>query len=163
MPSSFSSSIAGYEGFSAMLYSALILFLYRLSLTDDRLHWIPAVSLTVALFRPDGAIVGTAFTLACLPYAYRAGILHRYLRIALVAGMVGISYFIWRYIYFGHLLPLPLYVKSVGSVVAYYELIPGLTVPYFQGLPKSLQVSCLTSCRKGSRRSPYDKQRLTIE
>ncbi len=146
-----------------MLYSALILFLYRLSLTDDRLHWIPAVSLTVALFRPDGAIVGTAFTLACLPYAYRAGILHRYLRIALVAGMVGISYFIWRYIYFGHLLPLPLYVKSVGSVVAYYELIPGLTVPYFQGLPKSLQVSCLTSCRKGSRRSPYDKQRLTIE
>jgi len=131
-------AVAGYEGFSSMLYSALILLLFRLSLQDRQLHWIPVVSIVVTLFRPDGAIVGISFSLICLVYAYQAGRLRSYLHSALLAVTIGIAYFTWRYLYFGYLLPLPLYVKSVGAVIRYYDVWPGLSVPYYQGLKTNL-------------------------
>jgi len=157
---------AAYLGFSSSLYAALVVLLLWTALryTPRSTLWIPWVGLVIALFRPDGVIIGVGFTLTGIAQARQLGIIRRYMAGSVATAIVGLSYFAWRYAYFGLLLPLPLYVKAraatlynegVGAVdgsmltlVSTY--IPGLQyqldylVQRTSPLPMLMAILCLT-------------------
>jgi hypothetical protein len=101
-------TLAGYLGFSATLYAALALLLLRLYVDGPR-EWIPPLALLLGLVRPDGVLLGAGFVLLAARDARdrRAYVVRSALALA-----VGALYFVWRWRYFGELLPLPLVVKS---------------------------------------------------
>lgn len=107
-------ALAGFFGFSATLYGALALLVFSLSLElrPRPLTWIPIASLALGLFRPDGVLLGVAYTLLGFHPARSAGVARAYLRNAALALVLGAAYFAWRFQYFGLPLPLPLYVKE---------------------------------------------------
>ena len=113
----FHGSAAAYVGFSTMLYSSLIALLYWVATTQRGrgVCWLPVIGLVVALFRPDGVVVGASFALLGL-WSARSRWLGRYLVVLLANGVGGLAYFAWRYAYFGLSLPLPLFVKSRPGV-----------------------------------------------
>jgi hypothetical protein len=112
------SAHAGYDGFSVQLYCGQVVLLYWLWLqgTARSLALVPYVALAIALFRPDGVLLGGGFyAIAVLTsvrdrHALRALLIH-----GAIAVVLGGLYFGWRAWYFGELLPLPLYVKSRGG------------------------------------------------
>jgi hypothetical protein len=110
--------IAAVGGFSVFLYMALILLAFVSVYKEKYILYTPYIGLVVALFRPDGVIIGIGFALVGLYIAYKTHQTKRYMVGILFGLVVGISYFIWRYNYFGNLLPLPLYVKGHGSLTA---------------------------------------------
>lgn len=109
---------ASYDGFSVQLYSGLILLAYCACISHARaaVVAVPYLSLVLGLFRPDGVIVGVGFCLVLLltrardPWTRKAFVIH-----GGIAFLGGLLYFAGRYLYFGELLPLPLYVKSRGG------------------------------------------------
>jgi hypothetical protein len=105
---------ASYGGFSTMLFAALIAILFygQWRWPPARLAWLPAFALVLALFRPDGALIGVLATAIALLQLRGAPHLRRFLLIAAASGAIGALYFFWRYAYFDMLLPLPLSVKS---------------------------------------------------
>lgn len=107
-------ALAGYWGFSSMLYSALILALFTLALKarGRAVLGIPILGLIVALFRPDGVAVGAGFVAVGLWPAWSASRVRSYLAASGACAVAGLGYFFWRWNYFGLLLPLPLYVKQ---------------------------------------------------
>jgi len=116
-------SQAAYAGFSVALYSSLIglLFLTSIIATGIYVAAIPIIGLILALFRPDGAIIGI---IVCITVAI---FLHRderkiYLAALMPCMFIGIAYFAWRWSYFGQFLPLPLIVKGQSD-----SALPGLT------------------------------------
>ena len=113
---------ASYAGFSAGIYAALVLVIvHRLLRADARgLMLVPLLSLLLGLIRPDGVIIGVVATLLALALCPREQRL-AYVRVMLATGLLGIAYFIGRWLYFGQTLPLPLYVKSAS-----HQLLPGL-------------------------------------
>ena len=114
-------AIAGYSGFSAMLYSALAVSLFALLLetSSERVVWLPLIGLVVALFRPEGVVLGVISTIvAAVRLRLQPTVLWRFLFAAAIAAAIGTAYFVWRWWYFRHLLPLPLYVKSHGPMLA---------------------------------------------
>lgn len=105
---------AGYAGFSTFFYSAIGLMLLD-CFVDARPHrvaLVPVLSFVLTLTRPDGAVVGLAFTLFGAFRAKALDGLKSYAISASSAGLAGLAYYIWRYRYFGLPLPLPLYVKG---------------------------------------------------
>jgi len=75
---------------------------------------VPLVGLLLGMTRPEGVLVAAAVlatSLVCLPRSQRA-------RVAAWTGgllvLPGALYFLWRATYYGHLFPLPFYLK-VGS------------------------------------------------
>lgn len=115
-------AIAGYAGFSTPLYAAMVLSLFLLSYQGSprTMLLIPSLGLLLGLFRPDGVIIGVVASVLgwfVCPREYR----RRYLLAALIAVAIGLTYFLWRWWYFGYLLPLPLYVKSDSEY-----LLPGM-------------------------------------
>jgi hypothetical protein len=109
---------ASYDGFSLQLYCGLIAWLFWLWLqeTPRSLAMLPYLALVVALFRPDGVLVGGGFFLVAVATRLRDRPALRALAIhGAVAALLGGLYFAWRWWYFGELLPLPLLVKSQGS------------------------------------------------
>lgn len=115
-------SQSAYGGFSTGLYAAMVLILFVAMLRPraEARHWIPLLAITIGLFRPDGVVIGVVATLIALFYTtkqYRA----KYLVFSAIAAVIGVTYFVWRWQYFGNLLPLPLYVKSDSN-----EALPGL-------------------------------------
>ena len=126
----FHGAAAAYGGFSAMLYSSLVALLYWVATTQRErgVFWLPVVGLVVALFRPDGVVIGVCFALLGLWPAGRRR-LGRYLAVLFLSGVGGLVYFAWRYAYFGLSLPLPLYVKSRPAVLSLgglFAQLPGL-------------------------------------
>jgi hypothetical protein len=109
-------AFAAYLGFSALLYSALAAWTFRRTLAalwNERSSTaIPWLALVLALFRPDGLILGAGFACVGFVAARRRAELSRYARAAGGAFLVALTYAIWRRWYFGLALPLPLYVKS---------------------------------------------------
>lgn len=105
-------TVAALGGFSVLPYMALILFAIHCLDRADKLNFVPYISIIIALFRPDGVILGVIFTLIGLAKAFHASQVKSYLKPMVIAGSIGIAYFFWRWWYFGNLLPLPLYVKS---------------------------------------------------
>lgn len=107
------STLAGYLGFSAMFYSAIVLALPCLLAWATRaIVWAPLLALTIGLIRPDGVALGAAFALIGFARARALGRLRRYAIVAFLAVGIGAVYYAWRLDYFRLLLPLPLYVKS---------------------------------------------------
>jgi hypothetical protein len=104
---------AAVGGFSVFLYCALVLLAFVCLYREKYILWTPIVAIVIALFRPDGVIIGVLYTLIGLVLVYRGGgPIRTYLLACLAALIVGLAYFFWRFNYFGNLLPLPLYVKS---------------------------------------------------
>lgn len=109
---------AAVGGFSVFLYMALILLAFISVYKERYLLYTPYIGLVIALFRPDGVIIGVGFALIGLYIAYKRHQTKQYMLGIILGLIIGISYFIWRYNYFGNLLPLPLYVKGHGSLTA---------------------------------------------
>lgn len=111
-------AVSGYTGFSSTLYSAIALSIFvSLFQTDPYLKArVPLLGIVFGLFRPDGVIVLAVATVIAFLQLWKADRDARrtFLRNVAVAVIIGASYFVWRYCYFGHFLPLPLYVKSAG-------------------------------------------------
>jgi arabinofuranosyltransferase len=116
-------ALAAYGGFSSMLYSALVVLLLHVSIhgRGRARQAIPLLAVTLALFRPDGLILGATFALIGAVAAKREGELRPYLVATAVSVLAGVGYFAWRWHYFGLLLPLPLYVKAHPSLSAKAE------------------------------------------
>lgn len=96
-------------GFSTLPFASLfaILAFYFLRRNDVA---VPLISLVLCLFRPDGVVFAVPLLISAL--VIYSG---RLRRVALDFGLFvlpGIGYFIWRWKYFGELLPLPFLVKS---------------------------------------------------
>jgi len=109
---------AGLGGFSVFLYMALILVAFISVHKEKYILYTPFISLIIALFRPDGVIIGVGFVVVGFYVAYKKRQIKPYMYGVFFGLVVGVSYFVWRYNYFGNLLPLPLYVKSHGSLTA---------------------------------------------
>ena len=111
-------ALAAYFGFSTMLYAALVLLLFERAFRarGRALCALPVLGVVVSLFRPDGALIGVGFTAVGLLLAWRGPERRAYLAWSAGAGLVGVAYFLWRWSYFGLLLPLPLYVKQHSTV-----------------------------------------------
>lgn len=106
-------SLAGYVGYSATLYSALILIAFYLFLEEHRfLHLLPYLALIISLFRPDGVIISVGYVLLVYLKLKKEINLKKFILNIAVSVLIGLVYFIWRWIYFDSFLPLPLYVKS---------------------------------------------------
>ena len=118
------SAAAGYVGLGSMLYGALALWAYWLFVAGGAAHtlMLPHAALLLGLFRPDGVLLGAGFAALGLWRARRQGIAARYLCFAGAAGAVGGVYFLWRWQYFGHALPLSLHLSARGA-----GPLPGLT------------------------------------
>jgi hypothetical protein len=109
-------AVAALVGFSSLFYSGVAAFGLALCLAglggDARARWIPCVALLLALIRPDGVVLGAGFVLVGWIAAARASTVRGYLLRCLAVAAVGAVYFVWRWNYFGLLLPLPLYAKG---------------------------------------------------
>jgi hypothetical protein len=109
-------AIAGWAGFSTLLYVALVVWLADLATRagPGLPRALPLVALVVGLVRPDGVLLGLAFVLGAFVVAGSARRAPGWRGAALGALALGGAYFAWRWWYFGELLPLPLIVKSNG-------------------------------------------------
>jgi hypothetical protein len=105
---------ASYVGFGTMLYAACALALFEVyaDASGKALLGVPWLALLLGLLRPDGVILGAAFAVLVMPRARREGSLVPYFASCAGSVVVGAAYFLWRWHYFGLLLPLPLYVKG---------------------------------------------------
>lgn len=109
-------ALAGWAGFSAFAYVALVVWLADLATRDGpRLRRaLPLAALVVGLVRPDGVLLGVAFVVAAWVAAGPARRERGWREASVAALVLGAAYFAWRGWYFGELLPLPLVVKSNG-------------------------------------------------
>lgn len=134
---------AAVGGFSVFLYMALILLAFVSVYKEKYVLYTPYIGLIIALFRPDGVIIGIGFAFVGLYIAYKKHQTKQYMTGIIFGLVVGVSYFVWRYNYFENLLPLPLYVKSYGSLTAglvdnyawtktnFYLLVPLFLLAFF--------------------------------
>lgn len=113
---------ASIVGFSVAFYCSIIAaILYLVMFGKGReVLLIPILGVFLALLRPDGAIIGVLTTLLYFFIADQSRKLS-FLVVTLICAIVGIVYFVWRWNYFGEVLPLPLIVKSSSDV-----FLPGL-------------------------------------
>jgi len=102
-------SFAAEAGFSVFAF-ALFLGLMAASAFYERYGCAVVAGLLLCLVRPDGVV----FALPLLAvYLFRGlRISSRLWKLSVGFVLPGIVYFLWRWHYFGHLLPLPFYVKS---------------------------------------------------
>lgn len=110
--------VAASGGFSVFFYVSIVALIFYYLYKEINLLSVPILSLLLGLVRPDGVILGFGFVLLGLILSYKIGRTKKYLYYTVVAAILGVSYFLWRYYYFGNLLPLPLYVKSGGGLLS---------------------------------------------
>lgn len=108
--------VAGLEtaAFALVVLRAVIVGKRALEGTDTRAWELPALLVVGGMLRPEGAIA-VAPALVCWFWLRRTDPAARVA--TLVAALVGVSYFLWRWSYFGHLLPNTFYVKfgNIGA------------------------------------------------
>ncbi|MBO1924388.1 hypothetical protein [Thiomicrorhabdus sp. 6S3-12] len=104
--------LAGIGGFSVYLYLGLISLAVYFIYHGEKCYLIPLVGIALSLFRPDGVILAIGFWLVSLYLCSQNKEFKKFAIYTLIAFVIGVVYFLWRYNYFGNLLPLPLYVKS---------------------------------------------------
>jgi len=125
-------------GFSAVFFATIyVICLHYWTHKEYRFMYLAL--LVLCLTRPDGVIWGAPLVLL---HQLIGGITKSKIILSLKHLILpGIMYFIWRYDYFGHLLPLPFYVKSSGErdlIIFFYSsikavaivLIPALVIFY---------------------------------
>ncbi len=100
---------AAIAGFSVFPFGFLItLCVYAFIRRKDTV--LAAAMLLLCLFRPDGVIFAVPLAaMRLFEGPKRAALLVRYISLCALPGII---YFIWRWNYFGELLPLPFLVKS---------------------------------------------------
>jgi hypothetical protein len=129
-------SLAAWSGFSSISYSALaVLTLHTSRKAPRALLAVPFMALLLALFRPDGVVLGTCFGVVGFVAAHRTGHSRPYLRAAGIAAALGAVYFAARWAYFGLPLPLPLYVKSRLNLSDKASGYPAFAQAVFEALP----------------------------
>lgn len=116
-------SQASFSGFSSGFYASFIVAIFYITYVNKKelLHLIPITGIILGLLRPDGVIIAVCATFIGFYFAFRQDVLRKYFFYSVVALIIGIAYFLWRYNYFGNLLPLPLYVKGASA-----ESLPGI-------------------------------------
>ena len=100
---------AAIVGFSTLPFACLLVLLAWCLIRKDDVG-LPIVALLLCLFRPDGVVFAVPMLAAALIISPG-----RRRRLALDFSLFvlpGVLYFLWRWHYFGRLLPLPFYVKS---------------------------------------------------
>ncbi|MCK5538871.1 MAG: hypothetical protein KAI79_18740, partial [Bacteroidales bacterium] len=117
-------AFASYVGFSVLAYVSLMLAVYYFAWKMHLNKWL-FFSIVFILFRPEAVLLFSGSVLYILVYSLQRKINIPYKHFSILI-IVGIVYFIWRYQYFNELLPLPLYVKQLGSA-AYYSNLKDLT------------------------------------
>jgi len=125
---------AAEAGFGVFPF-ALFLGTMAAAAYKERYGWAVAGGLLLCLIRPDGVVFAVPLLAV---YLFRGeGVRSRGWK--LVAGFIvpGLAYFIWRWHYFGHLLPLPFYVKSDTARVCGF-----LVVRSAESLAAPLLASC---------------------
>lgn len=112
----FSLTLASHLGFSTQLYAALCLLVFLILWRGSGRKWIalPYACLLMGLLRPDGVIIGAVAFFCSLPLIDKQA-LPRYLIHSFASLTVAVAYFLWRFITYGHWLPLPLIVKSASD------------------------------------------------
>lgn len=127
---------ASFAGFSTAFFSALVVVVFAIYWqgSSKQLLFIPCLALALGLIRPEGVLIGGAYALLGLRSVWGTKFRNRYLIHLAISAFTGVLYFVWRYEYFGHLLPLPLYVKSHGG---------GLHLGLHSGIVANLQWSAL--------------------
>ncbi len=110
-------AFASYLGFSVLAYVSLMLAVYYYAWRMDLNKWL-FFSVVFILFRPEAVLLFSGSALYILIYSLKAKINIPYKHFTILL-LVGIVYFIWRYEYFNELLPLPLYVKQLGTAEYY--------------------------------------------
>jgi len=112
---------AALQGFSVMFWGGL-LWICAWTYWENKYKWLIVISFLTVLTRPDGLIVVAPLILVS---AWQNRDQWREFVVYLLLGAIipGCAYFIWRYNYFGELLPLPFYVKtSYEKVLGIFEL-----------------------------------------
>jgi hypothetical protein len=101
---------AALAGFSVLPFTALILACAYL-FYKGRDAALAITCLLLCLFRPDGVVF--AFPMIALRiFAGRTEVLKKFGTYLLLFVIPGLIYFVWRWKYFGQILPLPFLVKS---------------------------------------------------
>jgi hypothetical protein len=100
---------AALGGFSTLAYGALFA-LFALNVYEKNYFRIALLALLLSLFRPDGLLLALGGVIITLAYAEPEDKKRLTKQIAPIL-IIGFCYFIWRYFYFGLILPLPLLVK----------------------------------------------------
>jgi hypothetical protein len=100
--------IAAALGFSTLPYAGLLLLLILMWVQEND-SGTSLAALLLCLFRPDGVVIALPLLLAALVLHFSARRLALY---SSVFALPGVAYFLWRWYYFGQLLPLPFYVKA---------------------------------------------------
>lgn len=107
--------IAALGGFSVLFYCFSIVLLLYLIDEKGKYYLVPYFALVLGLIRPDGVILGGLLVISVFFLAEKSQY-KRIINSGIICFTIGITYFIWRYQYFGNLLPLPLYVKSSENI-----------------------------------------------
>jgi hypothetical protein len=103
--------VHAFAGLETLLFVALILASFYAYLR--RWHWVLAGLLLLAsLTRPEGVALAGVLLIACWLRGDRREVVVPALLLYVVPGA---AYFIWRYDYYGQLLPNTFYAKSAGS------------------------------------------------
>jgi hypothetical protein len=104
------STASAVLGFSSMFFGSIICLTIYYYLTNLFVHLFLS-GLFLCLIRPDGVVFALPLFIASvvLNKVNRKLLLQQLLLIFVIPGCI---YFLWRWNYFGHFLPLPFYVKS---------------------------------------------------
>ena len=126
--SSFAS--AGLAGFSAPVFAAASVFMFALYLSPQRHQQkMPFFSLIIGLIRPDGVFLGIGFwALSLLKLKNDKEHLQKFLLYTGACVLVGAIYILFRYAYFGYILPLPLMAKTHVSGTWAYAWLANLSI-----------------------------------
>lgn len=127
---------AALGGFSTLAYGGIFAQL-TLSVVQRRQGLMMLLITVIALFRPDGVILGAGALVSYAAFTPKRD-LPGLAKAVLVPIMIGLTYFLWRYQYFGMLLPLPLLVKQkmdqpleglLSNITAVAPYLPLLLAP----------------------------------
>ena len=101
---------AAIKGFSSVVFGFFVILSVYYFL-EEKLIYLLISSLLACLVRPDG-IVFAASLLGSFLVAYKHPLRWQLIKILIYFIIPGTIYFLWRWNYFGELLPLPFYVKA---------------------------------------------------
>ena len=128
-------TFAAEAGFSVFAF-ALFLGLMAAAAFLGLYGWAAVAGLLLCLVRPDGVVFALPLLIV---YLYRGeGTQSRMRKLERGFLLPGFIYFMWRWHYFKHFLPLPFYVKSDTARVAGF-----LVVKSAIGLAPSLVAACI--------------------
>ena len=114
---------ASILGFSTLIFCTIGLLLYKYAYHQNMKAWV-FLSIIFCLFRPEAVI----FFIPTIFMVFQKDNIKSFLTHLLIIVIVGAAYFIWRYLYFSELLPLPLMVKQIGGELSLQRLFATISM-----------------------------------